>query len=81
MSEFAADQVATHWAAHDDPNQDTIVLLQEEIARLEGEIRARDEAMAHSPADTFGPEDAGTAGLDRGARAPGRGARRRACRP
>jgi hypothetical protein len=61
MSESAADQVATYWAAHDDPNQDTIVLLQEEIARLEGEIRSRDEAMAHSPADTFGPEDAGPA--------------------
>ncbi len=40
------EPITTHWDSDDDPNHDTIVLLQEEIARLEAELQARDEPPA-----------------------------------
>jgi hypothetical protein len=45
----------TGWEADDDPSRETIALLQEEIARLEAELRARDEAL---PAPHPAPEPA-----------------------
>ncbi len=45
MNDRHAEPTMTHWNTDDDPNQDTITLLQAEIARLEAELDARDEAI------------------------------------
>jgi DNA repair exonuclease SbcCD ATPase subunit len=55
MNEPNAGQAATGWDADPDPSQETILLLQEEVARLEAELRARDEALfAAAPAPEAG---------------------------
>lgn len=55
MSDRNSEPATTHWDDDDDPSQDTLVLLQEEIARLEAELRARDE----SPPDPAGADAGG----------------------
>lgn len=45
MTDRRAEPPKTSWNADDDPDQDTLSLLQEEIARLEAELAARDEAL------------------------------------
>jgi len=52
MIDRNSEPVTTSWDDDDDPSRDTIVLLQEEIARLEAELRARDESPHADPADT-----------------------------
>lgn len=51
MNERPDRSVLTGWNPDDDPTQDTIALLQDEIARLESELRARDEALFHPAVD------------------------------
>ena len=55
MLEPTSEPVTTHWNDHDDPNQETIVLLQDEIARLEAELHARDEFATASQGVTSEP--------------------------
>src|SRR5438270_8043476 len=61
MTEPHAGPATTHETADVDPTQDTIDLLHEEIARLEAELLARDDAALHAvdaePAGGDGDED------------------------
>ncbi len=51
MNEHHDSTVLTAWDAGDDPRLETIALLQEEIARLEAELAARDAVLAQPSAD------------------------------
>ena len=57
MLEPTSEPVTTHWNDHDDPNQETIALLQDEIARLEAELHARDEALRLRPSPPEAADD------------------------
>ncbi len=51
MNEHHDSPVLTAWDSADDPRLETIALLQEEIARLESELAARDAALLQPAAD------------------------------
>src|SRR5262245_13822795 len=48
MNERPDGPVLTGWNTEDDATQEALALLQDEVARLEAELRARDEALLHA---------------------------------